>query len=275
VFIAAGLRVYQDYPALDRSGDRRPLELLQQLTGGVDDRSAVLLTDENWQVQNGLTYFAEHVRPEVAYARLPAVILYAPALVRDNLAIQRDVVLTERAKTSLERAYGPLFQFDRDPRTRPPALAPLVRGLPAGTRYALTVLRTSSEFPMNAADLRDALLALTGGRTDRLGDADYAAVAGAVGEEPSLQLARARPFRTTASVGGVAVQVRMESWLPFDTIRRMGFGHVIANRRHALIAERGISFVAFDGEGRPIRTAYLAGIFEPAVRHFVRLRHPM
>jgi hypothetical protein len=67
----------------------------------------------------------------------------------------------------------------------------------------------------------------------------------------------------------------MESWLAFDTIRRMGFGHVIANRRHTLIAERGISFVAFDGQGRPIRTAYLAGIFEPTVRYFVRLRHPM
>ena len=42
----------------------------------------------------------------------------------------------------------------------------------------------------------------------------------------------------------------MESWLASDTIRRMGFGHVIAARRHTLIVERGVSFAAFDERGR-------------------------
>ena len=41
---------------------------------------------------------------------------------------------------------------------------------------------------------------------------------------------------------GVRVDVRMESWLAFDTIRRMGFGQVVADRRHTLIVERGVSF---------------------------------
>ena len=62
----------------------------------------------------------------------------------------------------------------------------------------------------------------------------------------------------------------MESWLAFDTIRRMGFGHIVANHRHTLIVERGVSFAAFDGEGRPIRTVYLANIFAPQPRYLVR-----
>jgi hypothetical protein len=49
----------------------------------------------------------------------------------------------------------------------------------------------------------------------------------------------------------------------------MGFGHVIANRRHSLIVERGISFVTLDEDGRPLTTAYLAGIFAPQPRYLV------
>jgi hypothetical protein len=61
----------------------------------------------------------------------------------------------------------------------------------------------------------------------------------------------------------------MESWLEFDTIRRMGFGHVIARRRHTLIVERGISFVAFDEAGRAVRTVYAANIFAPESRYLL------
>ena len=58
------------------------------------------------------------------------------------------------------------------------------------------------------------------------------------------------PFRRTVTLDGVTVSVRMESWLAADTIRRMGFGHVIAAHQHTLIVERGVSFAAFD-ERRP------------------------
>jgi hypothetical protein len=58
----------------------------------------------------------------------------------------------------------------------------------------------------------------------------------------------------------------MESWLATDTIRRMGFGHVIVGRRHTLIVERGVSFVAFDADGRAIHTAYRSNIFAPQPR---------
>ena len=52
----------------------------------------------------------------------------------------------------------------------------------------------------------------------------------------------------------------MDSWLASDTIRRMGFGHVVAARQHTLIVERGVSFVAFDDHGT-------------AVPHGVRVQH--
>jgi hypothetical protein len=47
--ILAGTRIYRDYPALDRSNDRRPTEVLETLTSGLDERHAVLLTDLDWQ----------------------------------------------------------------------------------------------------------------------------------------------------------------------------------------------------------------------------------
>jgi hypothetical protein len=59
----------------------------------------------------------------------------------------------------------------------------------------------------------------------------------------------------------------MESWLPADTMRRAGFGHVIANRRHALILERGVSFVALHPDGRPLAAAYASGLFAPLQRY--------
>jgi hypothetical protein len=71
------------------------------------------------------------------------------------------------------------------------------------------------------------------------------------------------------SLAGVPVTIRMESWLSADTIRRMGFGHVIAGRRHTLIVERGLSFAAFDGQGAPLATAYAANIFAPQPRYLI------
>jgi hypothetical protein len=96
---------------------------------------------------------------------------------------------------------------------------------------------------------------------------DYAALAGIIGERPALAIGSAQPFRRRLSLGGVPVEVRMESWLAADTIRRMGFGHVIAARHHTLILERGASFVTFDQSGRSIRSGYAAGIFAPQPRY--------
>ena len=38
----------------------------------------------------------------------------------------------------------------------------------------------------------------------------------------------------------------MDSWLPSDTFRRAGFGHVLRGREHVLILERGVNMVWLD-----------------------------
>ena len=264
----AAARAYHDFPALDRSADRRPTQVMSALTEGLDDRTSILLVDLNWQLVNGLAYFARVVRPEIAHASLPDVELYAPALVADNHAIGRDVALDARAAATLRTAYGPLLPIVADTRVRVPTLADAVRNLPPGTRYVLCVLRPSSDSALDIADLGDASRLLTGRESvSLLSDSEYAAIAGRVGEPPRYIAAAASPFRRRVDIGGVDVEIRMESWLASDTIRRMGFGHVVADRTHTLIVERGVSFAAFDDRGQPIRTAYAANIFAPQPRY--------
>src|SRR5215211_2301133 len=69
--VYAGMRAYIDKPALDRSHDVRPTEVVSALTAGIDDQRNILLIDVSWQLLNGLAYFAKVVRPEVAFAWLP------------------------------------------------------------------------------------------------------------------------------------------------------------------------------------------------------------
>ena len=265
-------RIYQDYPALDRSDDTRPTDAMSAIASGLDDRHSVLVADLNWQMENGLTYFARAIRPDLAFTRMPDVLLYAPALVRDNLSIGRDVALTERAREELVGAYGSLFTIAQDARVVVPSLVDLTRDLPRGTPYLLSVLKPPDDYSIDRDDVDNALRFLSGGSAITLGplsNADYVAVAGMVGDRPEI-LSASRPFRASVRVGDVPVEIRMESWLAFDTIRRMGFGHVIARRHHALIIERGVSFVALGADGRALRRGYTAGLFAPQARYLVR-----
>jgi hypothetical protein len=159
-----------------------------------------------------------------------------------------------------------------DPRVPAPRLGESVGGVSAGTRYVLCVLRPSYEFTIDQVDLSRSLEVLTGGEVPRLPEREYVAVAGVVGRPPVAVVSNDRPFRRSLTLEGVRVTIRMESWLAFDTIRRMGFGHVVAARRHTLIVERGISFVAFDAFGQPLKSAYLANIFAPQARYVVAAR---
>jgi hypothetical protein len=265
--VAAG-RMYRDFPALDRSADDRPARVLAEMTAGLDDGHAILLADLNWQLVNGLAYFSKVVRRDLVYAWMPQVLLYAPALIRDNLAIGRDVALTARARDELQRAYGPLLPTVVDDRVHPRPMSAVARDVPRGTRYVLCVLRPTHEFGVDLADLNQAVRTLTGGSLP-MPDGAYTALAGLAGSAPVLTAASATPFRQTARIGDVPVEVRMESWLAFDTIRRMGFGQVVAARRHTLIVERGISFATFDEDGRPLSTEYAGNIFAPEARYLV------
>ena len=263
----AGIRVYAEYPALDRSDDTRPTDVLMALTSGLDDAHAILLTDLSWQLQNGLTYFARRVKPNLVYARMPDVLLYAPALVEDNLTIGREVVLTRRAREAFAGAYGPLIPTKIDPRTIAPRISDLIDGLPTASRYALTVLKPTRDYSLDRDDLLLASARLTAGQLTHVPGEDYVVVAGRIGAPPVLVAGSDAPFRQTADVGGVSVTIRMDSWLAADTIRRMGFGHVLAARRHTLIVERGVSFVAFDESGVALRRGYAAGLYEPQPRY--------
>jgi hypothetical protein len=265
----AGARAWRDYPALDRSHDDRPTRVVAALTAGLDDRHAILLTDLNWQIQNGLSYFGKEIAPEVAYERMPAVVLYAPALIAANTAISRDVALTERARSTLITAYGPLFPSERDPRVVTPSLPDATRNLPDGSRYVFCILKPTRDLNLDWDEIGAALAAVTGGPV-RVPDGDYVVIAGMLGQPPSLLLGSNRPFRRSLDLQGVPVSIRMESWLAADTIRRMGFGHVIVARQHTLIVERGVSFAAFDSTGKANRAAYAANIFAPQPRYLVK-----
>jgi hypothetical protein len=265
------VRIYRDYPALDRSNDSRPMSVMTALTAGLDDRHAILLTDMNWQVMNGLSYFGKEVHSDLGYARMPDVLLYAPVLVADNLAIGREVTATSRARQQVAAAYGPLLPTESDPRVPVGTLNELVGGLPMGTMYALCALKPTREFSVDRADLVEALRTLSGGSADAVPAGQYAVIVGRTGERPLLAEGEDDPFRRSVSLAGIPIEVRMESWLSADTIRRMGFGHIIAARQHTLIVERGISFVAFDGAGRPLRSGYRSSIFAPQSRYLIKI----
>ena len=82
---------------------------------------------------------------------------------------------------------------------------------------------------------------------------------------------RDRPFRVRVRLEPFDLDVRMESWLPTDTIRRAGFGHVIVNGRHELTLERGISFGTGTGRGDRLRLGPLRA--DPAAAPRPRVRH--
>lgn len=266
LLLYAGARAYRDFPALDRHADTRSAGVLARFTHGLDDRHNVVLVDLNWQIANGLSYFTKVVTPQLAAARMRDVLLYAPALVRDNLANGRDIVLTAQASHILTGSYGPLFSPAQDGERS--SLRDVVATLPRGTRYVLCVLKPTRDFELDRTDLMAALQRL-GARSEGLPTADYYALAGTVGDGPAFIQQSNRPFARSATVAGVSTDIRMESWLSADTIRRMGFGHVIASRHHTLIVERGVSFVAFDDRGTPITTAYYSNIFAELPRFVI------
>jgi hypothetical protein len=135
-----------------------------------------------------------------------------------------------------------------------------------GTTYALGILKPNLESPLDMAELTTAWSILTGGTAPLPALRNYVIVVGQVGHRPFLIDSRDRPFRVATKLDTATIDVRMESWLPTDTIRRAGFGHVIVNRRHVLTLERGVSFVAPGIPDAPPVVIYQSGIFEPLRR---------
>ncbi len=277
-------RAYDTFPALDRSHDWQVKQFFDKLTAGLDGNNSVFAADLNWQLHNGLDYYARYTRPELAVADTTEALLYFPLLVRSNREIDRPVAITDGAKPMLTAAYGPLFAIERDTRVPAASFADRVGRFAPGTPYVLTLLDPYPDLPVDVADLDAALSRLTAGAV-RLkssgaeigpgpifktvifpGETRYNVIAGRVGENPTVARVDDRPFRTGGLAGSVAFDVRIECWLPADTIRRMGFGRVIAGRTPALTLDRGASFVAFDSTGAVKAVEYGWGILAPQRR---------
>lgn len=255
-------RAWDTWPAVDRSGDHRPEEWARRFTSRLDHRS-VLLADLNWQAQNGLDYFARHVRPELNVTTAADALPTLPFLVAANQEIGRDIFGSPRSAAMVTAAYGEVLRFTTPDWGAVPPLGDRLADLPPGTRYVLSVLAPDPELAFDWAEIDAVVERLTAGTARLHRDASYTVLAGTIGAPPVLQRYDDRPFRQTVSVGGLELDIRMDSWLPADTIRRAGFGHVIAGRRHLLIMERGASFLAISAGGDPLRVEYASSLFAP------------
>jgi hypothetical protein len=262
-------RVYDTYPAVDRSDDREPTRFYDRLTAGIDGRREILGTDLNWQLHNGFDYYAWQTRPDLVVFDVPGALLHFPLLVEHNATLGRSVVLTDGASQMVRQLYGPLFTIERDPRLPVPSLADQVAGLPRGTPYVLVVLESDPPEAVDRADLA-AASALLGLSPKQVPGGRYAVAAGLVGEEPWAGISRRSPFRMRRWLGGIDVDIRIESFLPYDTIRRAGFGSVVANRLRVLTIDRGVSFVALGRDGRPVVRAWSGGLYAPQPRYLVK-----
>jgi hypothetical protein len=258
-------RGWDTWPAVDRHQDRRADAQLAHLAEGVDARNALLVSKMDWQLENVLLYSSRYDRRDLAWVRLDDVLLHFPYLVQDNIAESRDLVLTADAARGVVAAYADQFPLVLD-RPPGPGLSETVSRIPRGTPYVLTVLLPApGGRTIDGEDFARALAELGGNRMPPRSEASYQVWAGSHGEAPTLYRSSAHPFRTTVLIGGEPFTIRMDSWLPEDTFRRGGFAHVLHGRRHALIAERGISLVWLQGDGSPA-SYYGAGLYTPEAR---------
>ena len=53
----------------------------------------------------------------------------------------------------------------------------------------------------------------------------------------------------------------MDSWLPTDTFRRPGFGHVLRGRDHILTLERGVNLIWLRSDGSAAPPYYAHSLF--------------
>ena len=232
----------------------------------------VLLADINWQLENGFDYYQTHLHPELNKVRATDAILTLSTLVHNNLEDGRNVYATPVARDVTLAAYGNLFTFTADPAVDARPLAARIGTLAPGTPYVLAVLAPYPDLVFDAQELADASRLLTGNTTTLGREPSYTVIAGRLGDRPSFVRRSDLPWREQVTIRrGVRLDVRMESWIPPDTIRRAGFGHVIAGRRHVLTLERGVSFVALSPSGEPVLATYASSLFAPLARYRVTL----
>ena len=267
-------RGYDTLPAVDRSGDDRAVRLLDELTTlprplylPSNPEDTVLGLDANWQVQNATEYYMRERKPTIPWFITEQFewlegtdrVTRFREFIDANTEIGRTVIATQRVTAAVYRGARP--------RVWPPHVdefSARVKSIRPGTPYVLAHLRTDQEFSANAKmEFAGAWQWLApGAMPPDLGH--YTVIVGRVGERPVLVESQDRPYRVGVRLDPFDFDVRMESWLPTDTIRRAGFGHVVVNRRHALTLERGLSFVALGPEGGPF---YGSALFAPIPKY--------
>ncbi len=235
---------------------------MARVAAGINDTNALLLSDMDWQSENALLYSARYERRQLAWRRLGDVLPHLPFLVRDNHAIGRDIVLAGNAAGRVAAAYGTLFPLAPD--SVPQGVADRVATLPRGTPYVIALLEPTGGDALNTGDFDQALALLAGPSAERSA-ARFQVWAGTSGESGAVRHESNRPSRTAFSILGDQFAVRFESWLPFETFRRAGFGHVLRGRERVLTIERGVSLVWFDSDGSPV-VSYAAGLYAPKAR---------
>ena len=192
-------------------------------------------------------------------------------MIHDNLAAGREVVATPVARDRMVAAYGGLFEFSPDERIPVAPLQARLASLASGTPYVLAFLAPYPDLPFDEQELAQAAVSSPADGHTRT-RAVLRSDGGSGGEAPGAAVRRSdRPFRERFQLGGLTIDLRMESWLPTDTIRRAGFGHVIVGRRHVLTLERGVSVVGLGQDGAAMRTEYASGLFAPLPRFRVAM----
>jgi hypothetical protein len=270
----AGWRGWDTWPILDRHLDRRGEQVVTRLTTGVSSANALLLTQMDWQLENVLLYQTRFVRQNLAWQRLPDVLLRWPYLVEETHRAGRDVVLSAEAARAVVSAFGSAYPVVDDPIPPAVTLAEAVSRVPRGAPYVITLLPPPRGTADDPETVSAALAALTGGHPPALAPGPYRVVAGLAGEAAAFARSDGHPFRESFPLLGDEMTVRMESWLSIDTFRRAGFGHVLRGREQVLIAERGISFVWFRLDGTPANPFYATGIFAARPRFRVAAAAP-
>ena len=274
VLVYAGWRGWDTWPAIDRHDDRRADALVTRLALGVNAQSGILVTDLNWQLENALLYYTRWQRHDVPWVRLAEVQLHFPFLVQDNQAVSRDVVMDRYAARDVVAAFGPLFDIQPDAISASPDLLEEIASLNPGTPYVLCVLTPPREERLDPRMMNAAVAMLTGNHSTAPLVGAYQVLAGIVGERPTLTRAQDTPFRQEFRLLDDPFTVRMESWLPSDTFRRAGFGHVIRGREHVLTVERGVSLVWFNRNTSASPAIYAASLYAPGGRYRIRSASP-
>jgi hypothetical protein len=255
-----GWRGWSTWPAVDRHDDRRAEQLLARLSLGLDERGALLVSGLNWQLENVLLYTQRHRRPDLAWVRIGDVMTHWPFLVADNHRIGRDLVLTPEAAAGVVAAYGTAYPVLPDDALPIRTLEQAADAVPAGMPYVLSVLTPPREERFDPEELTRALRSLTADSSVMSGAA-FEVFAGVAGEAAQYHRAANQPFTDRVQVLDESLTVRMDAWLPSDTFRRAGFGHVLRGREHVMIIERGINLVWFGRGGAPSQPFYWAGLY--------------